>query len=173
MLNLPPSLISWNRTMPKSATKKRGRSVKAAAALKSGGSGKEVQAEQATEGKSPESPSADEGENDPVSAGKSEEGITGDAATGVKTRSRAAKTEHTSTPADGGRGDEVGAEQATDGKSPESPADDEGENELVSAGKSEEGITGDAATGANTRSRKRLGFDLPVTGLPKKVGEHW
>ena len=159
--------------MPKSATKKRGRSVKAAAALESGGSGEEAQAEQATEGKSPESPSADEGENDPVSAGKSEEGITGDAATGVKTRSRAAKTERTSTPADGGRGDEVGAEQATDGKSPESPADDEGENELVSAGKSEEGITGDAATGANTRSRKRKAAaevaDVATAASPKKA----
>ena len=77
--------------MPKSVTKKRGRSVKAAAALESGGSGEEVQAEQATEGKSPESPSADEGENEPVSAGKSEEGITGDAATGANTRSRKRK----------------------------------------------------------------------------------
>ena len=73
-MNLPPTQISWNRTVPKAMTKKKGRWVRVTGELEGGGgevvgSGDEGEAEQGPEGKSQEPPAGDEAENEQVLEG--------------------------------------------------------------------------------------------------------
>ena len=68
-MNLPPTQISWNRTMLKATTKKKGRWVRVTGKLEGGrgevgGSGNEGEAKQGPEGKSQEPPAGNDAENE-------------------------------------------------------------------------------------------------------------